>query len=153
MLSCSRSAARAYCTKSLVPMEKKSASFAKASAITATAGTSTMIPIFISGLWGAPSAASRALVSRASSLAESSSSMERTMGSRMRRSPEALARYRARSCVWNTSGWVRDRPRPLYPKAGLGPPGTGKDGMALSAPASKVRMMTGLPAAWESASR
>ena len=42
--------ASVYCVRSLVPMEKKSASFANCAAITAVTGTSTMMPAGIGAM-------------------------------------------------------------------------------------------------------
>ena len=44
MLALPRSQARVYCTRSLVPMEKKSTYLARTGVMTAAAGVSTMIP-------------------------------------------------------------------------------------------------------------
>ena len=90
---CPRSIASVYCVRSLVPIEKKSASRANCAAMIAAAGTSTMMP---TGMGGTPrlaaSSASIAFTSR-------SSSSVATIGNITLTLPKAAARRIARSCV------------------------------------------------------
>src|SRR2546428_590582 len=61
--------------------------------------------------------------------------------------PNAAARASARSWTRKTSGCARLRRMPRTPRNGFDSPCGVRPGMGLSPPASRVRMVTGLPAA------
>ena len=91
--------ASVYWMRSFVPMLKNSASRAKTSAITTALGTSIIMPsgMCLARAWPA---ASTSCIARPRSVRTSRSSCTlATIGTMMRRSPWALARTIARSCV------------------------------------------------------
>ena len=85
-VGCVRSMASTYCVRSLVPIEKKSASRASSGAISAAEGTSIMTPISTGA--AASSRRTRSAISRAAR----TSSTDDTMGSMIRSGPRAEAR-------------------------------------------------------------
>ena len=82
-----RSAASVYCTRSLVPIEKKFTSRANWSARIAAEGTSIMVPTGNLRLKGIPSSSRSSLTSARIILHWRSSSSVLTMGNMMRTSP------------------------------------------------------------------
>ena len=95
--------ASVYWMRSLVPMLKKSASFASRSAIHAALGVSTMMPTGKRPLIGTPSRDSSARHRSSSVRASRSSATPEMSGNMIRRLPCTLARSSARSCARNIS--------------------------------------------------
>ncbi|MNP55437.1 hypothetical protein D3C76_1500860 [compost metagenome] len=92
-----------YWIRSLVPMLKKSTSFANWSASTAVDGISTMIPNWMWSDTAIFSAASFDFSSRRRALAWRNSSSVAIIGNMIRKEPNTLARSSARSWVRNMS--------------------------------------------------
>ena len=115
-----RSIASVYCVRSLVPMEKKSASAAKVCAMTATAGTSTMMP---HGIGATPSAAGFLGQHRlrVAQLLHGCDHREHDVQLARRE-----ARSSARSCVRKTSGRSSPTRMPRSPRKGLSSRGIGR---------------------------
>ena len=120
---------------------------ARASAVRAAEGTSIMQPKGVSSRKVSPRSRSSSLASSTWAMAASHSSGPPTMGNTTDRLAWAAARSKARSCIRNSSGWVRQKRRPRSPSAGFGPMGTRSHTGARSSPMSKVRTVTGRPAA------
>ncbi len=140
-----RSAASVYWMRSLVPIEKKSAWRASTSAMSAAAGTSTMIPSWTVAAHGRPSARSAAArASRRARTAVTSSAVE-TMGSMTRSSPSGTAPSSAVSWSSSRAGWRSPRRTPRTPRAGLASGGTSRQAAGLSPPTSSVLNTTGRP--------
>ena len=147
MCSFVRSAARVYCTRSLVPIEKKSTSRAKTSAMRAADGTSTIVPTGIAGLNGMPSSSKSSLTSASNILDWRSSRTVLTIGKRRWTAPSALALRIARNWVLNKPRLRRHNRRLRTPRNGLRSLwGASLSVLNLSAPRSSVRMTTGCPA-------
>ena len=114
--------ARVYWVRSLVPMAKKSASAARASAASAAPGISIMIPS------GGPGSASltprrfswavrRAIMRRTLRI----SSSVQTIGNRMRTGPTMLARRIAESWVSSSLRRLKEKRMARKPNAGIRP--------------------------------
>ena len=92
------SAAIVYPVKSFVPILKKSASFARMSAIKLAAAVSIITPTWMSLSYAIPSASNSCFSSSMIAFTARSSSTHVTNGTMIRTLPKALARNNARSC-------------------------------------------------------
>ena len=120
-LALPRSTASVYCTRSFVPMLKKSTSRVSVSLATAAAGVSIITPSGTSARYAhAARRRARRAASSSSARAASTSSSVTMSGSMMRRSPCIAARSSARSCVRNISGWSRHMRMARQPRNGFG---------------------------------
>ena len=128
----SRSAARVYCARSLVPMLPKSTSARTWRARSAAAGTSIITPTE-----GRPFSRTRRANHAASSAVATMGAMTRTSAPVAR---AALAS--AASWVSSRSGRRADRRSPRRPRAGLPSGPRSANASGLSAPASSVRTTT-----------
>jgi hypothetical protein len=114
-----RSTARVYCTRSLVPMEKKSTCRASSGASSAAAGVSIMAPTGTRSGMACPSARSACALSAISARVCSTSEISLMSGSMIRTSPWAAARRRARSCPRKISGSSRQTRIARHPRKGF----------------------------------
>ncbi len=139
-----RSTASVNCVRSFVPIEKKSACRANASASRATAGTSTISPTGRSLRAGVPSAASSSATTWTARRSRRTSSMSDTIGSRICGSEpgtSAAARKRARSWGRSRSGLSSRIRIPRQPRKGFA--SRRAIGRTLSPPRSSRRNVTG----------
>ena len=140
-----RSAASVYCTRSLVPSEKKFTSRARCSDMMAADGTSIIVPTGILRLKLIPSSSRSSFTSARIILHCRSSKSVLTIGNMMRTSPKALALKIARICVLNKVKLRRHSRTLLSPRNGFRSRELASVAAAnLSAPRSSVRITTGL---------
>ena len=154
--SLARSVASVYMVRSLEPMAKKSLSRARASAARAAPGTSIMMP---SGGRGSGTAIFR-LFKRFAAFCRSSrafitSDVLETMGRRMRTGPWLAARSMARNWVSRMSDSISASRMPRRPSAvdWVVPKALVTTSAGLSAPTSRLRMVTGRPSIASTISR
>jgi len=144
VFSFTRSTARQYWIKSLVPIEKKSASSARISAITAADGISIITPVWIFSSKGFPSFFNSALASSTIIFADWSSGTVAIIGNIILTFPNSLALKIARSCVLKISVLSRHILIARHPINGFISLGILKEEANLSPPRSSVRITTGL---------